>query len=198
MRKENIKSIKPDKLSALSNKSNTIRFESARSIYYDRNKAYCDEVAKVISNLGGSVSGFCTSYGYHVRGQFDQDLLTLKPIFGKQQIGGKKGFGVGYYWFFELEVTGLNNRIEVEIIENSFKRWFTKDAYKQQFPNSSYVTITPLPSNAKLQKINHFVETYKITKLTIQNGTLHFTIPNKMNNPAFIDDCNDFLDIWKR
>ena len=62
-----------------------IQFEYNNSSIYLANKAYCDLIESDFLRLNANYSGYCSAYGYNVKGSFSKGGLNYHFEFKKSQ-----------------------------------------------------------------------------------------------------------------
>jgi len=164
-----------------------IHYEVEDSPFYKANKNYCLQIENRLKELNIVADGFCNSFGYEIKADFERKGITYKLEVLKTQ-STRNGViwpeNAKDYAGLRINIGGLNKKHRLHIGRNSVKRFFITSQFRKVIPSPYFVSAN-MNSN-EVEQIIKEITTNDINDLNINNGNLHLKIHKATNSPVDI------------
>jgi hypothetical protein len=178
-----------------------IQYESGDSPFLNAITAYCRNIENNLSARGVECSGYCNTYGYDIKAEFERNGLQYSFRYKKHQTtqnGVVIPVNANNYAVADIRVNGLNKKPNITIGRSKLRRLFTPPAIRQQLPDPYFLSSDVPPSQLLVETFAHQINEHQVAGLKLRKGMLQLTAHQAKKDPLdYIDDIEQLVAPWK-
>ena len=174
-----------------------IKYETAKSSFFAKNKSYCENILKYFENQKIDLDGFCNSFGYELKTGFIRNNLNFTMRFIKNQTtqnGVLSPVNANEYAGIEMIINGILPDIKLKVGKSPFLRNFCSKEIKDKIPKPYYVGINKIYNPSFPDKLIEIILENTISKITMNKNKIQVKIEGQHSNPEkLISDIEEII-----